>query len=262
MRNYYELLGLEPSCSQREIKRAFRERAKRLHPDLRGDSPESARAMRELLEAYETLSGPESRRDYDRSCRKIFEDFSFNYRSFLKARPDDFESQAKLIFFDLFHGWEDEALDIFDAYHEKPGFALDRLLDREDAMDGAFLLAEEYEKRNRLREAFGLYRWCVLMERRRPYFKHFFPEIILRLKELVRVGLPRELPDEELIVYLEALIELDFSRKETARFYRHKTELELKLGWLDQARRDLAAAIRLDGRLNGVTALKKATGIE
>jgi hypothetical protein len=262
LRNYYELLGLKPSASQREIKQAFRGRAKRLHPDVTGESPESSRAMRDLLMAYETLSKPEARREYDIACRKIFERFSFDYRAYLKSKPNDFDSQAKLIFYDLLHGWEDEALEVFDTHHDKPGFALDRWLDREDAMDCAFLLAEEYENRKRFLEAFGLYRWCVLMELRKPYFRHFFPEITFRLGELVRVRLPRIMSDEALLPYLQVIIDLGLSDKETARFYRHRAELGLKLGRTEQARSDLVCAIKLDHGMNRLRQLKKKVGIE
>jgi molecular chaperone DnaJ len=63
MRDYYEVLGVPPDAGADEIKRAYRQLARRYHPDISGD--EQAAAFREVTEAYEVLRDPESRRAYD-----------------------------------------------------------------------------------------------------------------------------------------------------------------------------------------------------
>jgi curved DNA-binding protein CbpA len=261
LRDYYQVLGVSPSSSGKEIKRAFRELAKRLHPDLAGKEDAGAERMRLLLEAYETLSDPELRREYDKRHRRAFERFSFDYRAFLKSRLEDPASQAKLIFYDILHGFEDEAVELRDA-RGFPAEELARLLDREDAMDCAFLLAEEYERRGRYPEAFRDYRACLEMERERPYFRHFTPEIRMRIKELVRVRLPRAVGEEEFLAYLEIMASMDFPKKERARFLRHRAEVNLRLNRREDARADLLSALALDRKLPGTAHLRKWTGIE
>lgn len=64
--SYYALLGLHPSASPLEIRRAYRELSKRYHPDTTDLPTEAATAkFQQLNEAYATLSNPERRLIYD-----------------------------------------------------------------------------------------------------------------------------------------------------------------------------------------------------
>lgn len=51
----YRILGLKPGASDDEIKRAYKEMAKKYHPDLNGNSPEAAEMMKKVNEAYDIL---------------------------------------------------------------------------------------------------------------------------------------------------------------------------------------------------------------
>jgi len=64
MRDYYEVLGVERGASPEEIKRAFRRLAREHHPDVNKDDPEAER-FKEINEAYQVLSDPERRAQYD-----------------------------------------------------------------------------------------------------------------------------------------------------------------------------------------------------
>ncbi|WP_017717287.1 J domain-containing protein [Kamptonema formosum] len=68
--SYYTLLGLHPSASVIEIRRAYRELSKRYHPDTTELPPAIAtEKFQKLNEAYATLSSPERRMAYDQKIR-------------------------------------------------------------------------------------------------------------------------------------------------------------------------------------------------
>ena len=63
--DYYALLGVERGADHETIKRAFRERAREVHPDV-SDEPEAAERFQELARAYRVLTAPTARLLYDR----------------------------------------------------------------------------------------------------------------------------------------------------------------------------------------------------
>ena len=64
-RDYYELLGISRDASDADVKKAFRRLARELHPDV-SDHPEAEERFKQIAEAYEVLSNPETREVYDR----------------------------------------------------------------------------------------------------------------------------------------------------------------------------------------------------
>ena len=70
-KNYYKILGLENNkVSQEEIKIAFREQAKKYHPDLNGGNTKTEERFKDINEAYRVLSDYSTKRKYDRMWNK------------------------------------------------------------------------------------------------------------------------------------------------------------------------------------------------
>jgi len=65
-RDYYEVLGVERTADDAAIKRAYRQLAKKLHPDVNPGDKEAEEKFKEVNEAYQVLYDPKKRANYDR----------------------------------------------------------------------------------------------------------------------------------------------------------------------------------------------------
>jgi len=214
LKNYYDILGIKQGASAADIKKAFREKAKMLHPDIAGST--QSEAMRKLITAYEILSSHERRFDYDRAYSRFVKKCEFDYRTWLNEQENP-ASQAKLIFFELLHFEENRAI----AVWRKNGgldFNMKKYMDREDWMDCQYILAEELDKRGGAFEAFKLMSAVLAEERRRPYFRLFTEEIENYLKNIVKQRLKSQVDEETWLDCLEVMIGLGFPAQDEKRF--------------------------------------------
>ncbi|MGH6867321.1 MAG: DnaJ domain-containing protein, partial [Methylocella sp.] len=95
-RDYYEILGVSKSCTDAEMKSAFRKAAMQCHPDRNPGNTEAEIQFKELNEAYQALSDSQKRAAYDRYGHAAFEHGGFG------AGGDGFAASMADIFDDLF----------------------------------------------------------------------------------------------------------------------------------------------------------------
>lgn len=258
--NLYAVLGVSSEASPAEIKAAFRRRIKELHPDLTGGKPAPIPeiTVHQLIEAYEVLCDPVQREQYDGARKTAPRESEFNYREWLKARPDAL-SKAKLIFYDVLRDRSADAVALYSELTRQRAHDLEVLLGREDFMDCAFMLALEFENQGDLWQAVELYRRIAQLEAAKPFFRHFFAEVEERLLTLVSKTLPADAPI--LVRLLEELQNLPFTNPAKAAFLVRQAEVLWKAGQKLAARQSLGRAKTLSPRDKTAARLEKAWGI-
>lgn len=255
--NYYEILGVSHGSSIQEIKRSFRKKAKRLHPDLNRSQPlKAADDLRILIKAYEILGNGEKREEYDRTIGSRPVPVGFDYRMFLKSQKNNMVSQSRLILHDLLRDRQDDATELFEKLSLRANFHLDEYLPREDFLDCLFLLAETYEFRGNLRKSFEMYKKIYRLEAELPYFRHFIEEIIDRIRNIACFKMLEAYGAEEALAFLQETIDLNFSRRDNAFFYKKMAEIHANMGAWEDAKKCLEQGLLLDEKLPGTKKLK------
>lgn len=116
-KDYYKILGVSKDASQEEIKRAYRELAKKYHPDANKNDPAAEKKFKEINEAYEVLKDPEKREKYDAFGS------NYNFQNGMNFDPSQFGWRTRTYssgssgfsdFFDMFFG--DGGIDLDEIF--------------------------------------------------------------------------------------------------------------------------------------------------
>lgn len=101
-RDYYEVLGIDKNASDNDIKHAYRNLAKKYHPDMNPGDAEAEKKFKEVNEAYEILSDPDKRAKYDQYGHAGFDQsFGGGYQQY---GGTGFDFDLGSIFGDFFGG--------------------------------------------------------------------------------------------------------------------------------------------------------------
>lgn len=101
-RDYYEVLGVSKTATDAELKKAYRQLAKKYHPDINPGDKEAEAKFKEASEAYAVLSDPEKRRQYDQFGHAAFEQGGGGAGGFGGFGGFDFGGDMGDIFGDIF----------------------------------------------------------------------------------------------------------------------------------------------------------------
>ena len=105
-RDYYEVLGIDKSADEKEIKKAYRKLARQYHPDV-SDDPKSTEKFKEISEAYAVLSDSDKKQRYDKFGHAGMDGFS---------QEDIFRNANFEDIFQGFGGGGFNVEDIFDMF--------------------------------------------------------------------------------------------------------------------------------------------------
>jgi len=116
-KDYYKILGVSKNASQDEIKKAYRELAKKYHPDANKNDPAAEKRFKEISEAYEVLKDPEKRKKYDAFGS------NYNFQNGMNFDPSQYGWRTRSYssgssgfsdFFDMFFG--DGGIDLDEIF--------------------------------------------------------------------------------------------------------------------------------------------------
>jgi curved DNA-binding protein CbpA len=262
--NHYKTLGVSRDATHEEVRKAFRAKTKKCHPDRNaGREPWATQQMRMLIEANRVLSDGALRSAYDRE-EAVHEERA-RKRSNLrpKGRPEGASPRtcAERLLYDLLSGNVAQAIKDYELLLRRESkFDLSAHLDPRDWTDCTFLLAEGYEKRSRFDEALTIYEELYRNGHSGERSSFFRSEARERIVRICCGETSRTVPAHEAAQYYLRALALDLPRNRQAFLHKKIAECYLEIGDHDSARRHLGIAFDLKPDLKGVTKIRNRLG--
>jgi curved DNA-binding protein CbpA len=266
--NYYETLKLKRDATSVEIKSAFRRLAKQFHPDKNPcDERQAEKQFRGICKAYETLIDEKKRSVYDCNLQqyegqnKSRNAYKENLRK--RAKTNHTSELCQLILEELMNNNLRTAVRIYEQLNTRIiNFEFALYMDYGDSRDCEFLLAEAYQTLGGYRQSAKLYEQVIENEKQHPHFRNFIKEVKARLKKVYYYGLAKPAIAEESIIYLQKILELGLSKRDTAWVYKKLAESYFEAENLQMARENLEKAFKIYPNLTGTKKICNKLGME
>ena len=270
--DYYQILEVGRDATAQEIKRAYRNLAKRYHPDKNPERTAFAEKMfREVCSAYNTLQDKKRKSDYDRTLRTI-ERQQRSHEAYLDrlSRLNQTYAKLELLLQALLHHNYETGISMYEQlqhHSQETGeeLCIDDFFSYEESRDCEFLVAEAYQKLGfsngdpssvldryrKIEQAMLMYESLLSAEAKRPCFRHFIREVKDRLKFIYLYHFSVEGYDQTHPIPLTKIRELKLSKRETAWMYKKIAEFYVEIDRFPEARTVLKMAFELQPRLTG-----------
>ena len=284
--NYYEILEVGRDATASEIKHAFRNLAKRYHPDKIDNSSkleqiaDAKRMFREVCGAYDVLQDKKRKSDYDRRLQYIEQQTNSKHSFYdkLKNVNQDY-AKLELLFQSLLHQNYETGIYMYEqlcSKCEKKGrkWCIDDFFNYEDSRDCEFLIAEAYQKLGfdnedssvteryrKIARAMQIYESLLSAEVQRPCFKHFIREVKDRLKRIYLYHFSIEGYQESTRIPLSKISALGLPKRETAWMYKKIAEFYVEIRLYPEAREVLLMAFELQPKLVGAKKISRILNI-
>jgi len=120
-KDYYKILEISKDAETVEIKKAYRRLAKEMHPDLNPDNEQSEERFKEIAEAYDVLSDPDKRSQYDYFIKYGTAPPNTHFKAYRERRDDIFQPVFSAFFNDLFKKQKQKAAKKFMKGNDRKG---------------------------------------------------------------------------------------------------------------------------------------------
>ncbi len=264
MIDHYKTLDLPVTATSGDVKKAFRRLAKKFHPDRNSQRSQWATArMRGLIEANRVLSDSRLRTLYDLRHKLVYGRQKSD--RFEKYRPErsPLAAQADRILDCLLHGKARQAIKDYERLvRSKEGFELSDHLDLRDWVDAKFLIAEEYERSKKYKNALEIYEALYYHEQAVKRHSNFRREVADRMLKICSRHLASTKEPKEAAEYFMRALSLDLPRAKRAHIHKKLAECHLAIDNDEAARQQLRIAFELKSDLKGATKICNRLGFD